>query len=118
LDTPRHSELEQALEVGVGHGRASYRTQKEHWQQWLGGYSSPGAYGRSDASNRSARYVYNHIRCAPMLFWLAEAAGVSDNLLELGFQSALRNRDRSGGTQCAAFRRAISWEMVFTTIMA
>src|SRR5450755_1981595 len=49
-----------------------YRSQKEHWLGWLSEYDGPGAYGRTN-SNRSAEFTYNHINCAQMLFWLAEA---------------------------------------------
>jgi len=50
-----------------------YETQKQHWEGWLREYD--GAYGRS-AWDRTAESVYNHIQCAPMLLWLAEAGGI------------------------------------------
>src|SRR6476660_1253800 len=52
-----------------------YRSQRQHWLGWLGGYDGPGAYARRNW-DRSAAYVYNHIVGPPMLFWLGEAAGV------------------------------------------
>ncbi len=109
-DTPRHKAMEQALQNGAGFGRAWYGSQKEHWQTWLAEYSGPGAYGRAARGERPARYVYNHIHCAPMLFWLAEAAGVADDLLEGSYRAVLQERASDGGTQCAAPRLVIPWE--------
>ena len=66
-----------------------YRTQKEHWLGWLSEYGGPGYYGRSD-SNRSAEFLYNHINCAPMILWLAEASTVRPELLQEAKRVALR----------------------------
>ncbi len=115
-DTKRHKAMEQALQIGAGFGRAWYGSQKEHWQRWLAEYSGPGAYGRSARGERPARYVYNHIRCAPMLFWLAEAAGVAGDRLERGYRAVLKEKTSNGGTQCAALRRVIPWEAVFAAL--
>ena len=43
-----------------------------------------------------------------MLFWLAEAAGVPDDLLERGTKAVVQHMSSDGGTQCAALRRVIS----------
>ena len=88
-----------------------YSDQKEHWLGWLQQYDGPGAYGRKSWVGRDSQYVYNHIQCAQMLLWLAEASGVprgdvraaSDAVLAAGPSSARR---------CAALRRAIPWEAV------
>jgi hypothetical protein len=53
-----------------------YKSQKEHLLGWLSEYDGPGFYNRKTWEGRSAKYIYNHIGCPPMLFWLAEAAGV------------------------------------------
>ena len=117
-DTPRHKELEQTLQIGVGFGRAWYGSQKEHWQRWLADYSGPGAYGRAPRGGRPASYVYNHIRCAPMLFWLAEAAAVPDDLLERAYKAVVQHKSADGGTQCATLRRVIPWAEILAVLEA
>lgn len=49
------------------HHHVWYSSQKKHWLGWLSQYP----WGKS------AEFVYNHLKCAPMLAWLAEATGVS-----------------------------------------
>jgi hypothetical protein len=102
--------LEQALGEGIGFG-AWYSSQKEHWLGWLGEYDGPGAYGRQTGKARGARYVYNHIQCAPMLFWLAEALEVEENALDAAFEAVLAAPKRNASL-CAALRRVIPWDVV------
>jgi len=37
-----------------------YKTQKEHWIGWLGGYDGPGTYKRKPVINYSAQFMYMH----------------------------------------------------------
>lgn len=107
--TPRHKKLEHALREGVGFGNAWYSSQKEHWLGWLIEYDGLGAYGRQTGKARDARYAYNHIQCAPMLFWLAEALDVGDQELDSAFEAVLA-APRRNASQCAALRKVIPWE--------
>lgn len=43
-----------------------------------------------------------------MLFWLAEALGVPERRLVLGFDAVVAIENK-GARQCAAFRRSIPW---------
>ena len=90
---PLTKSLEEALREGAGFNRAWYRSQKEHWLGWLAEYDGPGAYGRSDAK-RDARFVYNHIQCAPMLFWLSEALETPSDILNMTFDAVVAARNR------------------------
>lgn len=106
---PMHKELEQALREGVGFNKAWYSSQKEHWLGWLAEYNGPGAYGRQTGTARDARYIYAHIQCAPMLFWLAEALDVDDGTLEAAFRAVVAAPKRNA-SQCAALRGVIPWD--------
>lgn len=108
--TPRHIELEIALAEGVGFG-AWYSSQKEHWLGWLAEYDGPGAYGRQTGKFRNARYVYNHIQCAPMLLWLAEASDVEEKAIEAAFDAVLAAPKRNA-TQCSVLRQVIPWSVI------
>jgi len=88
-----------------------YTSQKEHWVEWLLEYDGPGAYNRKTSKGRSAELAYNHVRCPPMLLWLAEAAGVSKKQVLAAKRSALKAR-RNLGSQCAALRGAIPWSEI------
>lgn len=102
------------LKKKIGFTRKTwYRHQKEHWQGWLREYSGPGAYGRK-SGQRDAAFVYNHIRCTPMLMWLAEAVGVTRVRLMRALAAATRGS--SAASQCAALRREIPWPVVEESI--
>jgi hypothetical protein len=103
--------MEQAISVGVGFDRAWYRSQKEHWLGWLTEYHGAGACGRSAQPPRNARYVYNHIQCGPMLFWLAEALGMETVRLDAAF-GAVTDFDVKGAPQCAALRHELHWKVI------
>ena len=110
-ETPQHKRLEQRLQEGVGFGNAWYNSQKEHWLGWLAEYDSPGAYGRQTEKPRDAQYIYNHIQCAPMLFWLAEAVEIPADTLEQAFSDIVA-APANNASQCSAFRKLIPWRMI------
>jgi hypothetical protein len=88
--------------------RVWYKTQKEHWLEWLKGYQGPGGYGRKVDKERDARYAYNHIVNYEMLLWIIAAAGVKPSLV-----NAARRASTHGSTlqqKSAAIRRLVPWE--------
>ncbi len=91
---PISTKLEGSLRA-EGRSRVWYSTQKEHWLGWLTEYDGPGAYGRANWM-RSAGFVYNHIRCPPMLAWLAEATGVAKPLVRLASKRVVARPGQSG----------------------
>ncbi|OAN78364.1 hypothetical protein A8B82_10735 [Sulfitobacter sp. EhC04] len=104
------------MQVGVGFDRAWYRSQKEHWLGWLAEYDGPGAYGRSHAE-RDARFVYNHIQCAPMLFWLSEALETPKEILDQTFKAVVAAPNR-GAQQCSALRGHLRWDQIADRLAA
>lgn len=113
---PRTQAMESRIQVGVGFDGAWYRSQKEHWLGWLAEYDGPGAYGRSRAK-RDARFVYNHIQCAPMLFWLSEALETPSDVLDMTFQAVVAAPNR-GAQQCAALRAHLPWDQIADRLAA
>lgn len=110
-EKPMHKELEKALQEGVGFRNAWYESQKEHWLGWLAEYDGPGAYGRQTGKPRDAKYIYNHIQCAPMLFWLGEAVEMPTETLGLAFGAVVAAPKRNA-SQCSAFRKLVPWEAI------
>lgn len=118
-DLPRYRAIEHQLQEGTGFGNAWYSSQKRHWLGWLDEYNGPGAYGRKIQTGRDAQFIYNHIQCAPMLFWLAEALRFSKVSLDAAEQAILA-APRCNASQCAAFRSVIPWseiEMKLATVV-
>lgn len=107
--TPLHKALERELREGVGFNNAWYRSQKEHWLGWLAEYDGAGAYGRKVHKGKDARFIYNHIQCAPMLFWLAEAVGVDGSRLNETYTRVIEAPSKNA-SQCGALRKVISWD--------
>lgn len=93
-----------------------YKTQKEHWLGWISEYDGPGAYGRTKWGDKDACYVYNHVQCAPMLLWLAEALFIPRPIL-IKAKRAVINSGKSGASQCSALRKVIPWEMVYAKLI-
>jgi hypothetical protein len=85
-----------------------YGSQKEHWLGCLAYNDGPGAYGRKTWKGRSAGFVYNHVKCPPMLLWLAEAAGIPKDRLARAKRTALAAAPNLG-SHAAALRRVIPW---------
>ena len=67
--------------------------------------------GRASIPRRDARFVYNHIQCAPMLLWLAEAVIVPSDDLDRAFKEVVAAPKRNA-SQCAVLRRILPWEDV------
>lgn len=105
---PLHKKLERELKIGPGFGRARYKTQKLHWIGWLTDYHTSGPYGRLARVSTPVEVVYNRLMCPPMVFWLAEASGVSHGPLHVAFEAALDSRPHCA-SQSAAIRRSIPW---------
>ena len=56
---------------------AKHGSHRAHWIGWLAEYEGPGYYGRKRSRSCSAKHLYQHLHCAPMVIWLAELVGVN-----------------------------------------
>src|SRR5262249_18601170 len=93
-----------------------YAHQQEHWMGWLSEYDGPGAYGRI-GTDRSAAFAYNHIVNPQMLVYLAEAAGVADELVVEAVDAALANSSTMP-SMSSAVRRLIPWATVEDALLS
>jgi hypothetical protein len=113
-DLPLHPPVTTAFERTLkkrgiwGGNRAWYRSQREHWLGWLNEYNGPGYYGRKN-HRRSAKFIYNHIVCPPMVLWLGEAVGIPTKRVAEAKQAALSAGPHLSA-QSAAIRKVIPWE--------
>jgi len=84
---------------------------KEGVLQWLREYHQPGYYKRKNPG-KSAKYMYNHLQSPAAIIFLAEAAGVSEELLERAFQVASDPLLLTKSSQSGAVRELIPWQAV------
>lgn len=115
-DQPLTEMLENRLQIGVGFGKAWYRSQKEHWLRWLSQYDTPGAYGRIPAPNLHCQAIYNRLQCPPMVFWLGEAVKIPQATLKAAYVAAT-SAEPQYGRQTKAVRRHIPWSEVENQIL-
>lgn len=108
--------FEARIGVGVGFGKAWYRTQKEHWIEWLRKYSTEGPYSRCIRPYAPAKLVYNRLRCPPMLLWLSEALCVREARIIVAAEAAASSSG-SIGTMSAVIRCHLPWHVVAYHIM-
>jgi hypothetical protein len=90
-----------------------YLTQKQHWLGWLGGYYGPGGYNRKNW-NRDAKFAYNHIVCPDMLFYLAHAIPLRQELIDAVDQAY--NLDASLMARSGAIRKAAPWGEIYQAL--
>lgn len=107
-NSKKTNELNKKLGILSPSPKAWYKNQKEHWIGWLQDYPTGGAYGRKN-SKRDAEYIYNHIQNISMLFWLCEAAGVSNSVLNKAIKNIVSTSERK---QCGALREVIPWPIL------
>lgn len=100
----------------------SSATHRAHWVGWLDEYDGPGYYNRRvPKTPRSMAYIYGHIHCAPMLLWLAEAAGVPRRSIATA-NAAMTRLTTSGLSDShprtsTAVRKIIPWSSVHLALV-
>ena len=102
--------LNQRKKVGQSE-EAQKQTLKEGVLRWLREYHQPGYYKRKNPG-KSAKYMYNHLQSPEAIIYLAEAAGVSAELLERAFQAASDPLLLTKSSQSGAVRELIPWQAV------
>ena len=92
-------------------GTDSRHTMKDSLLGWLSDYDRPGYYKRKN-TGQSAKFMYNHLQSAASIIYLAEAAGVSEELLARAVQAASDPLLRTCASQSGAARALIPWRAV------
>ncbi len=91
-----------------------YKSQKEHWIGWLYNYNSPGAYSRKVTSGRDAKFVCNHVAYQGLLIYLADASGVSRQLVQQA--KRVDQSDKTTTQTCGRIRRIIPGSLVLAAL--
>lgn len=117
---PRTLALEQHIRIGAGFHGKWYASQGEHWRGWMGHKDAVLRRAGRDSATVPARVRWR-LNCAPMMFWLAEAARVEAAVLDQAEEAASRaaavvgHDDASHGK---AMRAVLPWDLVETALAA
>jgi len=120
---PRTDALEKRIKIGVGFHNKWYRSQHEHWLGWIVVHEYKAQKRGGTPDSMSAEKLWSGLHCIPMMFWLAEAAGMEQSVLdaaELAAIAATKSKDRrkdcpqNGG----AMRAVLTWVDVEKRLLA
>jgi hypothetical protein len=86
-ELPRTLALERRIQIGARFHGKWYASQGEHWRGWMGYQDAVLRRSGRDPDFVPGRVRWN-LNCAPMMFWLAEAAKVADQILDQAEEAA------------------------------
>jgi hypothetical protein len=118
---PRTVALEQEIRIGTGFHGKWYSSQKEHWLGYAGYKRALWAVQEKNYGLEKAKSHWSRTHCFPMLFWLAECAGVDSDILGRAEVAARRVAAVTGSDHPShgkAAREALPWSLVEQAILS
>ena len=116
---PRTSALETKIQIGSGYHQKWYRSQKEHWLAWILVQEVTAEQSGKPLRSVDCRGMWGRLKCSPMMYWLGEAAGVSDTLLhlaEVAAVNAAKINPKDGHPHGKLMRQVLPWQIVAEAI--
>ena len=86
---PRTVALQERIQIGVGFHNKWYRSQKEHWLGWIVVKEYNAYLNDVPLASITAKRRWGGLGCIPMMFWLAEVAGIQDSHLAKAEEAAV-----------------------------
>ncbi len=117
----RTTKLKQRIRIGTGFHNKWYRSQHEHLLGWLVVQEAQARKNGADPATVDTRAMWNRLKCSPLMFWLAEAAGVSDERLaeaERAAEAAAQVTPKDGDPHGRLMRKALPWDAVAAAILS
>ncbi|MCP4185676.1 MAG: hypothetical protein GY761_20625 [Hyphomicrobiales bacterium] len=118
---PRTSSLEHRIKIGTGYHGKWYRSQREHMLGWFVFQICRARMAGDDPLELLASAMWNRLKCSPSMFWLAEAAGVSSELLDKAEDAAIRAakiNPKDGDPHGKFMREILPWPIVEEAILS
>ena len=118
---PRTIALEQEIRIGTGFHGKWYGSQKEHWLGYVGYKRAKWAAQGKNYDLEKAKSHWSRTHCFPMLFWLAECAGVDSDVLGTAEAAARRVAAVIGSDHPShgkAAREVLPWSLVEQAILS
>lgn len=116
----RTTDLEQQIRIGSGFHNKWYRSQREHMLGWLVVQECQARKGGKLPESIDASAMWGRLKCSPMMFWLGECAGVSDEILTRAAQTACDAANinpRDGEPHGKMMRTVLPWSIVRQAIL-
>ena len=117
---PRTLSLEQRIKIGTGFHGKWYTSQRQHMLGWLVFQDCKARMAGLDPKTLKASNIWNRLKCSPSMFWLAEGAGVSSDLLDQAEEAAIRAtaiNPRDGNPHGTYMREIIPWPILEEAIL-
>ncbi|WP_052261232.1 hypothetical protein [Ruegeria sp. ANG-S4] len=111
---PKTCQLEQKIQIGTGFHRKWYRSQREHWLGWLA-LKTRDERLQEPIGEVPAKLIWNRLKCSPMMFWLAEAAGADEGLLDRAAKRAVQAAQinpKDGNPHGKLMRQVLPWQSI------
>ncbi|PRY19293.1 hypothetical protein CLV78_1259 [Aliiruegeria haliotis] len=112
---PATTQLEQEIKIGTGFHNKWYRSQREHWLGWMAWQCYQQRLKGNDPSRVDAKGVWSRLKCSPLMFWLAECAGVEEDILNKATEQAkkaARINPKDGNPHGTLIREVLPWEVL------
>lgn len=116
---PRTIALEQRILIGSGFHGKWYRSQREHMLGWLLIQECQERKKGNDPSHVSAKGMWSRLKCSPLMFWLAECAGVHRKVLDAAEHMAIAASEinpKDGDPHGKMMREVLPWAVVADAI--
>ena len=121
-ETPaRTIALEQEIRIGTGFHGKWYSSQQEHWLGYVGYKRALWATQGKNYGLEKAKSHWSRTHCFPMLFWLAECAGVDSDILASAEVAARRAAAVIGSDHPShgkAAREVLPWSLIQPAILS
>lgn len=97
------------------------RSQKEHWLGWLVAKDCQARAKGHDPASIMASRRYQFITSSPAMFWIAECAGLSSNLLDAAEDAAIKAAEihpKDGQPHGKMMREVLPWLVIEDAIFS
>lgn len=112
---PRTTALEQRIRIGTGFHDKWYRSQREHMLGWMVVQECQARMKGKDPMTVDAKGMWGRLKCSPAMFWLAESAGVHNDILEQAekqAEAAARLNPMDGDPHGRMMRQILPWDVI------
>ncbi|WP_224825409.1 hypothetical protein [Cognatishimia sp. MH4019] len=118
---PRTADLEKRIKIGSAFHNKWYKSQRDHMLGWMVVQECQARKSGNHPTMVDAQGMWNRLKCSPLMFWLAECGGVSNDVLcqaEIHAVRAAELNPKDGDPHGAMMRTVLPWTLVATAISA
>lgn len=116
---PRTTALEQRIRIGTGFHGKWYSSQREHNLGWIVVQECQARKQGQEPNEVCASGMWNRLKCSPMMFWLAECAGLPVSVLDEAERAAVAATEinpKDGNPHGKMMRDVLPWNVVAEAI--